>query len=112
MSKKSEIQDFQQRLTSILEAVGEPVTTVDLQKHPLLSSLKLDGRAIGAHLRSLFEQKKIRKLNKGRWGALHSRTAVTTLKEQIPPKLYFVLIPSEQKILLDVGGMRLPVVIE
>jgi len=109
---RREVVEFQTRLLGVLEAIGKPVTTVELQAHPILAPLKMDGRAIGAHLRAMFDRKEIRKLPKKHWAALKSRTAVTVPESKEPPKMYFVLIPSEQKILLDVGGMRLPVVIE
>ena len=112
MSQKRSVYDFQIRLLGVLEAIGKPVTTVELQAHPILAPLKMDGRAIGAHLRAMFDRKEIRKLPRKHWAALKSRTAVVAPEPKELPKMYFVLIPSEQKILLDVGGMRLPVVIE
>ena len=109
---RCDVVNFQLRLRGVLEAVGKPVTTIELQAHPILAPLKLDGRAIGAHLRAMFDRKEIRKLPKKHWAALKSRTAVVVPEPKELPKMYFILIPSEQKILLDVGGMRLPVMIE
>ena len=112
MSKRQELQELRQRLKGVLEAIGTPVTVKELNEHPILAPLKKDPRAWGQHLLVLANNKEIRRLSGCRWAALKSRTAVVAPEPKELPKMYFVLIPSEQKILLDVGGMRLPVVIE
>ena len=111
MSEKSEKAEIRARLKGVLEAIGTPVTVKELNDHPIIAPLKKDPRAWGQHLLVLANNKEIRRLSNRRWAPLKSRTAVA-VQEKESPKMYFVLIPSEQKILLDVGGMRLPVVIE
>ena len=112
MSKRQELQELRQRLKGVLEAIGTPVTVKELNDHPIIAPLKKDPRAWGQHLLVLANNKEIRRLSNRRWAPLKSRTAVVVPEPKELPKMYFVLIPSEQKILLDVGGMRLPVVIE
>ena len=111
MSEKSEKEEIRARLKGVLEAIGTPVTVKEINEHPILAPLKKDPRAWGQHLLVLANNKEIRRLSDRRWAPLKSR-AVVAVHESESPKMYFVLIPSEQKILLDVGGMRLPVVIE
>ena len=113
MSEKSEKEEIRARLKGVLEAIGTPVTVKEINEHPILAPLKKDPRAWGQHLLVLANNKEIRRLSGRRWAPLKSRTVVVVAPEPKElPKMYFVLIPSEQKILLDVGGMRLPVVIE
>ena len=102
----------QQKIKSVIEAIGRPVSPAELAKNPILVGAKLVERVLGANLRILHKRKEIRRLSNKNWAPLKERTAVAVLESKELPKMYFVLIPSEQKILLDVGGMRLPVVIE
>jgi hypothetical protein len=88
---KAKREALQAKILSVMEAIGHPITAQELIDHPLLNAEKLNPHSAGANFRALLAKKKIRRLS---------------------GKMYFVLVPSEQKILLDVGGMRLPVVIE
>jgi len=102
----------QLKIKGVLEALGRPVKSSELIVHPILAGENFSGQRIGAHLRFLQVKKLIRKTKRNMWAPLTTRTAVSVPETKELPKMYFVLIPSEQKILLDVGGMRLPVVIE
>jgi hypothetical protein len=109
---KAKREALQAKILSVMEAIGHPITAQELIDHPLLNAEKLNPHSAGANFRALLAKKKIRRLSGKRWAPLKSRTAVATPEPKELPKMYFVLVPSEQKILLDVGGMRLPVVIE
>jgi hypothetical protein len=114
-SKQSREQSFdrQQKLKAVLEAIGRPVSVIELSKNPILVSAGILNTILGANLRVLNRNKEVRKLPYRHWAPIKTRTSVTPTKTSTTPtSMFFVLIPSEQKVLLDVGGLRLPVVIE
>lgn len=100
------------RILSVMKSLDKPVTPRELHNNPLLSDL--DARGIFAYLRHMHKRKSIVRVPGKCWKVAGEQTAVATITKTTTQddKPYFVIVRGTQQILLDVGGLRLPVKIE
>ena len=87
------------KILSVLKALNKPITSVELGADPLLA---MDGRAVAAYLRVLQKEKLVKKTSK-KWSAISNSHAEA-------PQAQFIIMGGQ--VLLDVGGLRLPVRVE
>jgi hypothetical protein len=108
-----------QKLKTTLDAVGEPINVHELLKHPALRGSGISTRSAGQHLKFLAKGKEILFKGKQMWAPLKKRELPAVQQKRKVPKaaeapsgMFFVLNPELQTVMLDVGGLRLPVIIE
>jgi hypothetical protein len=120
---KSQKQKEEERtkLLQVINALGGPISVHEIIAHPLLKGT-VSTRAAGQHLKYLAKIKEVRFKGKQMWAPIQKRelpakqqrrkpkTAVAVT--EAPSGMFFILNPTTQTVMLDVGGLRLPVIIE
>lgn len=127
MSLRSEREEGRNKVHMVLASFDHAVTSDELAASPLLEGMSRS--TLGAYLRGLDKMGRAKRLAKGKWRAASNTLPMPLAKavlakavKQEPrlvvkhndehPAMYFVLNPSKKTLQLDVGGLRLPVVIE
>jgi hypothetical protein len=103
-------QEIQEKLMAVLMSSDVPQLSVTLTEHPLLKSLHLTPRSIGAHLNSLRRNKQVKQNKHKAWSPIRMREVSEIVAEK--PKLAYVLNTIDRTIQLEIGGVRLPLIIE
>jgi hypothetical protein len=108
MSKASERAELRAKINTMIETLGRPMTSNELAIHPLLISEKMSPKSVAANLRVM---PNIKQFKNGTWG-ISKKRATDNLPDEVLPHMYFVLNITNKSVILDVGGMRLPVRVE
>lgn len=107
MTIKSDKEEARRKILMVLEAMGKAVSAKTLSEHPTLSGMSSKG--VASYLRFMFKNKKVRRTRDGSWVALKKKEVKVSAT---PTGMFFVINVEDHTIQLDVGGLRLPVVIE
>lgn len=94
-------QEHKNKIYMVLEANGQPMTSRDIAEHPTIQE---DTRAVDGCLRGLLKDDRV--VKKGRkWEVKHASN-----KQQA--KMYFVMNLTTRSFMLDIEGVRLPLIVE
>jgi hypothetical protein len=108
------------KVLQVLNALGGPVSIHEIVDHPLLKGI-LSTRMAGQYLKYLSAQKEVRFKGNKMWAPIQKRELPAKQQRkkkqkveaaEAPAGMFFVLNPTTQTVMLDVGGLRLPVIIE
>jgi hypothetical protein len=94
-----EVREHKNKIYMVLEANG-PMTTNELACHPAVNE---DGRGVNAVLRALARDKRVSK-NGDKWSPHVDNKAAA--------KMYFVMNLKTRSFQLEIGGVRLPLIVE
>ena len=94
-------QEHKNKIYMVLEANGGSMTSQDIAEHPTVQE---DARSVDACLRALLKDNRV--VKKGRkWEVKHASN-----KQQA--KMFFVMNLSTRSFMLDIEGVRLPLIVE
>lgn len=113
MSLRSEKEAVRAKVLMVVNALAKRATAAQLAEEQLLSGLS--AKQVAAHLRTLGNAGEVKHYKDKTWGPIKSRelpTTATKTNGAVPTNMHFVINVSERSIMLDVGGLRLPVTVE
>lgn len=94
-------EEHKNKIFMILEANGGPMSSRDIAQHPTIQE---DTRSVEGCLRGLLRDDRVIKKG-GKWEVKHASN-----KQQA--KMFFVMNLSTRSFMLDIEGVRLPLIVE
>lgn len=103
-----------QQLLLILQGLNRPAELEELLKYPFAKGMT--GHSLAGHLRVLRSNKQATRIARRQWIATTTAPAASTpamkTNGNVPTNMKFVIDIQNHQVQLDIGGLRLPVVVE